>query len=236
MIDACVTVMPPPQHSVRHFARWVASTCEPGARVLNVGAGADVSGGLAPLRQRVPYLVGVDPDRSVLDNPWLSERHQMTVEEFAIGRSAEFDAIIAVYVLEHVVDPVAFAEACARLLRPGGSFFALTLNITQYFGAATWAMSRLHRSDWLLERLKGDALVHEHHFPTVYRFNSIRRVRRTCEAAGFSSLELRCYDATERYQWYLPEAIRWFPPAWTRLAYAAGAPSLMGHLSFRAVR
>jgi len=78
--------------------------------------------------------------------------------------------------------------------------------------------------------------VHEHHFPTEYRLNSARALRRHCGAAGFTSLELRCYDATDRYQWYLPPGLRWFPPAYTRLAYAVGRPGLMGHLTFRATR
>ena len=57
---------------------------------------------------------------------------------------------------------------------------------------------------------------------------------RACAAAGFEQLEVRCYDATERYQWYLPPGLRWFAPTYTRLAYAVGRPGLMGHLSFRA--
>jgi hypothetical protein len=44
---------------------------------------------------------------------------------------------------------------------------------------------------------------------------------------------LRCYDATDRYQWYLPSGLQWFPPAYTRFAYAVGRPGLMGHLTFR---
>ena len=227
-------MVPPPRDSVQHLARWAAAACPQGARVLSVGAGGDVSGSLGPLLRRRPHLVGVDPDRAVRSNRSLTEWHQMTLEEFAAGTSERFDLVVTVYVLEHVEQPDRFAAACAHLLRPGGSWFGLTPNARHYFGAATWALSRLGAADRALHWLKGDDLVHEHHFPTVYRCNSVRAIRRHCESAGFSALDFRCYDATDRYQWYLPDRLRWFPPAYTRAAYALGRPQLMGHLSFRA--
>lgn len=228
------TVVPPPRDPVHHFAKWVASSCDVGAQVLNVGAGSNVSGRLRPLLRRQPHLVGVDPDNAIHRNNTLTDGHQMTLEEFAASTKDRFDVVLAVYVLEHVESPETFARAAAGLLRPGGSFFGLTLNVRQYFGAATWALSRAHAAERTLHWLKGDHLVHEHHFPTVYRCNSTRAVRRHWEAAGFSSLEFRCYDAPERYQWYFPDRLRWLPPAYSWFAYAVGAPSLMGHLTFRA--
>ena len=169
-------------------------------------------------------------------NADLSEWHRLPLEAFAENHGGRFDVVFSVYVLEHVADPDAFVDACAHVLRPGGSWFGLTLNTRQYFGAATWAMSRLHGADWLLHRLKGEALDHEHHFPTAYRLNSVPVLRRQCERSGFASLEVRCYDATERYQWYLPSSLHWFPPLYTRLAYALDRPELMGHLTFRAIK
>ncbi len=228
------TAVPAPRDTVHHFVRWVSQHCDEGARVLNVGAGCDVSGALRPLARRRPHLVGVDPDGAVERNAALAERHRMTLEEFAESTTERFDAVIAVYVLEHVRRPDEFTRAAAALLRPGGSLFALTLNVQQYFGAATWLLSRANVADQALHWLKGDDLHHEHHFPTVYRCNSQRAVRRHCEAAGFGEVEFRCYDAASRYEWYLPDRLRWFPSVYSRFAYAVGAPGLMGHLTFRA--
>jgi SAM-dependent methyltransferase len=233
-LTTTVAVVPPPPRTVPHFAQWVADSCPAGAQVLNVGAGADVSGGLRPLLRRRPHLVGVDPDAAIDRNPSLDERHRMSLEDFARETPDRFDVVFSVYVLEHVADPAAFVRACARVLRPGGVLLGLTLNVRQYFGATTWAMSRLHAAEWLLHRLKGDGLHHEHHFPTVYRLNSVPVISRHCADAGFTSIDFRCYDATERYQWYLPRPLRWFPPAYSRVAYAVGSAGLMGHLSFRA--
>ena len=236
MIPTSAIVVPPPRGSVRHLAQWMVASSEPRPRVLNIGAGADRSGVLRPLFALSPELVGVDPDDAILSNGSLHERHQMSLEEFAPHHETEFDVAVALYVLEHVADPEAFAAACARVLRPGGSLFGVTLNVRHYFGATTWALSRLGVSDRLLVSLKGEQEVHGHHFAPEYRLNSIRTVTRHYGAAGFRSAEFRCYDATERYAWYLPDSLRWFPRAYTRVAYAVGSPTLMGHLAFRLVR
>jgi 2-polyprenyl-3-methyl-5-hydroxy-6-metoxy-1,4-benzoquinol methylase len=235
-ISTSSTVVAAPRDTVRGLARWAAQECGAGARVLNVGAGENVSGGLRPLLRRGVHLVGVDPDEAIERNRSLAERHRMELEEFSETHAGEFDVVLSVYVLEHVADPAAFAAACARVLRPGGSWFALTLNVRHYFGATTWLLSRLHVAHPALHLLKGDSLVEEHHFPTQYRLNSRAAVRRHCVAAGFEHVDFRCYDATERYQWYLPGPLAGLAPAWTRAAYAVGAPALMGHLTFRAVK
>lgn len=236
MIATSVDVIPAPRSSVHALARWAAEDCPAGSRVLNIGAGEDWSGPLRPLLRRSPYLVGVDPDGAIERNDSLDERHRMTLEEYARDTGARFDLALAVYVLEHVADPAAFTSACARVLEPGGRLFGLTPNVHQYFGATTWALSRLGWTDRALERLKGHAGVHHHHFRTEYRMNSVRTISRHLDAAGFRSVEFRCYDAPARYAWYLPNGLKWFPPAYSRLAYAVGSPRLMGHLAFRAVR
>jgi SAM-dependent methyltransferase len=229
-----VQVVPPPRQGVRSFVSWVAESCGPGARVLDIGAGCNLSGSLRPLLRQTPYLVGVDPDESILDNPCLDERHMMSMEDFATDHAGQFDAAFAIYVLEHVCHPREFVAACARVLKPGGSLFALTLNMHQYFGLLTWASTRIGLSDRILERLKTRSVVAAYHFPTQYRLNSIRTVSHHLDGAGFRSMEFRCYDDTPRYGWYLPAGARWFAPVYSRAAYAIGSPELMGHICFRA--
>jgi SAM-dependent methyltransferase len=230
------TIRPAPADPVRHLARWAATACPPHGDVLNVGAGADLSGSLRPLLARRPRLVGVDPDVAIEDNPHLTEWHRTTIEDYAFDHPERFDVVISIFVLEHVEHPAEFARACAQVLRPGGSWFALTLNVHHYFGATTWALSRLHVAEPVLRRLKADQLVHEHHFPTVYRFNSRAKIRQHCGSAGFTDISFQCYDAPGRYQWYLPRLLRWFPPLYSRGAYAMRSPEAMGHLSFRATK
>jgi SAM-dependent methyltransferase len=236
LIDRKVSAVAPPNGGLAPFARWVAESCTPGATVLNVGAGRSKSGAMAAVSRRTPYLVGIDPDASIHDNQGLDERHQATIEEFADDNAGRFDVAFSVYVLEHVCEPDAFLSACARVLRPGGTFFGLTLNMYQYFGLITWASTRLRVAEPILVRLKGQERVDGYHFATQYRLNSVRRLSRGLEQAGFESVEFRCYDDARRYAWYLPERVACFAPWYSRMVYAVGTPRLMGHLMFRAVR
>lgn len=236
MIRRTVVATSPPPYVVRDFGKWVAESTPNGARVLNIGAGANLSGSLQQVRRRSGYLVGVDPHRSIHENEYLDERHEATLEAFAVDRRDEFDAAFSVFVLEHVADPDAFSQACARVIKPGGSLFGLTVNKYQYFGLTTWAATRLGISDWMLTRLKDRDVIDNYHFPTEYRINSIRRISRHLDEAGFSSVEFRCYEKTAMYEWYLPSGLRWFAGAYTKAAYGVGVPHLMGHITFRAIR
>lgn len=229
------SVLPPCADPVARFARWVASAVPAQGRVLEVGAGGGRVHPLRPIRRAAGHLVAVDPDSRVLEHPWAHQREQATLEEYAARGPEPFDVIHAVYVLEHVAHPAPFLDAALSLLRPGGSFFAITLNARHYFGGTTWLLSRLGAEEPVLRLLTGER-GHPHHFRTEYRLNSIGTLGRQAARAGFSEAEVRCYDATANYAWYLPRGVGWFAPTWTRAAYRIGAPSLMGHLEVRLTR
>ena len=229
-----VEVTPPPRHPVPAFARWVAQNTPRGADVLNVGGGCNGSGAFPAVRRRAGRLVVVDPSARVQANQDADERHQMTLEQLAVDHQDRFDVAFAVFVMEHVADPRTFTEAAARILKPGGVLMAITLNQWHYFGMATWAASRLGIDDWLLRRVRDPGEVEEYHVPTEYRINSIRASTRYLARAGFSAVELRMWDAPQMYEPYLPRPVTGFSTAWSRAAYWAGRPNLMGHLTFKA--
>lgn len=229
------TVLAPCPDPVARYARWVASAVPPQGRVLEVGAGSGRVHALRPIRRAAGHMVAVDPDPRVLDHPWAHEREQATLEEYAARRPEPFDVVHAVYVLEHVAHPADFLGAASSLLRPGGSFFAITLNARHYFGGATWLLSRLGAEGPVLRLLTGTR-GHHHHCRTEYRLNTARTLGRQAARSGFSEAEVRCYDATANYAWYLPRGTGWIASAWTRAAYRIPVPSLMGHLEVRLTR
>lgn len=202
--------------------------------MLEVGAGAHANGGIGPLLRRGACVVGVDPNPAVESNPDLTEAHRLRVEEYAADHRGDFDVVFSAFVLEHVDDPPAFAGACAAALRPGGSWFAVTPNLWHYFGATTWALSKLGIEERVAHRLLPPH-DHDHRFATAYRFNSPRAVRRYCEQAGFAELELRCYEPVERLRWYFPKQLTWWPGLYGRTIGAVGRPSALGMITFRAV-
>lgn len=226
----------PPRSPVAHFARWVRQSCPEDARVLNIGAGNNLSGPLDQVRERAAHLVGVDPDVSILGNRDVDERHHLSLEDYAATAPAPFDVAFSVFVLEHVAHPRAFTDACAAVVRPGGVLLGMTVNKWHYFGLSTWITTRLHVADRLLPRLRPAEQVGAYHFATEYRLNTARAITRHLRAAGFTSVSFRYWDLPAMYEPYLPGPTKKLAARYTDLVYRVGQPQLMGNLTFKATR
>lgn len=91
-----------------------------GARVLNVGSGGEMQAAVEAMAAKNGFTVtntDVDPDRKpdVVDD--------ITKSSFP---DANFDAVVIMEVLEHVVDPMRAASEIHRLLKPGGALILST--------------------------------------------------------------------------------------------------------------
>ena len=152
----------PTTEPVAEFPAWVTSTpMPPSPLILEIGAGTgmfdypeNIRGKLGAIK-----LVGVDPDIAILTNSFLDERHVATAEQFAAQDTRQFDCIYSMFVVEHVSSPRAFMAACHKLLKPHGSFFAMTCNYWHYFGFLATISEQLGVQDNLLARLRGKQLT-----------------------------------------------------------------------------
>jgi 2-polyprenyl-6-hydroxyphenyl methylase / 3-demethylubiquinone-9 3-methyltransferase len=106
-----------------------------GLRIADIGCG----GGLVsePLAHLGASVTGIDPAQ---ENVAAARAHAAAngleidyraarVEELA-GEGAQFDAVIALEVVEHVPDVSAFIGVCAQIVRPGGMMLLSTINRT----------------------------------------------------------------------------------------------------------
>lgn len=117
----------------RKFERNVRSlNCLGGLRVLDIGCGAGLL--CEPLSRLGAQVIGVDPSASNIavaklhaDKSHLSIDYRCTTVE-AIDPRERFDIVLAMEVIEHVVDVGVFLKRCASMLKPNGLMVVSTLN------------------------------------------------------------------------------------------------------------
>ena len=104
---------------IRDIARWLMSRRSNG-RVLDIGCSFGHL--LSEMERRGWQTVGVDPSKVAVT--YAKQRLKGTLlnvafEDARLERGS-FDAVVLLFVLEHVFDPRAFLQKCFDLLRPGG--------------------------------------------------------------------------------------------------------------------
>jgi SAM-dependent methyltransferase len=172
-------------HRVIFFAR-VNALLEEDMTVLDFGAGrgiwAEIESGfklqLTTLRGKCKKVVGVDLDRTVLDNPLVDEAIMLQDAESIPFPDQSFDMIISWAVFEHLTDPSGTAAELGRILRPGGWICAWTPNRWGYVSVgARLVPNRMHAR--VLRYVHPTSQRRESDvFPTLYRLNTLRELRR----------------------------------------------------------
>jgi SAM-dependent methyltransferase len=190
-----------------HSDRWdaillrekVLSHIRPGMRVLDFGAGA---GHCQEMNFRgLAHISGCDVEESVERNPYLDEGRRST--DTIPWPDNEFDLVISKDVVEHLDDPITIFEEIYRVLKPDGRLIIKTPNTLHYVTILSRLLPfSLHQT---YGRLRGDDV--EDMFPTRYRCNSRKAIRRLALRTGFS---LESLDLIEGR----PEYLRIFLPAY----------------------
>jgi SAM-dependent methyltransferase len=183
--------------------------------ILEIGAGPsnETSDFLATLG----HLHGVDISEEVRQNraiqsPLVYDGNRLP---FADGA---FDVCVSNYVLEHVADPYRHFAEVHRVLKPGGAYVFRTPNLWYYVSLVSAAVPhRIHTA--IANRLRGLGTDSHEPWPTFYRANSRRSLRRQAAAA---SLDLVTCELIEREPSYgRASALLFFPMMiWERILNA----------------
>ena len=181
----------------------VAALVVPGLRWLDVGCGRELlpnNPALATiLAGRCSRLVGVDPDPTLSENPYVHDKVAATIDDYD-GRHG-FDLVTLRMVAEHIADPERCVQAVQRALAPGG----LALVYTVFAGSPMPLLTRLcpmpvrHRvKSFLWGTSPKDT------FPTCFRMNTRGRLQRLFAGVGMNEAAfLRLDDCRtfSRFPW-----------------------------------
>lgn len=195
------------------FYSRVQSLSGPGDVILDIGCGrgawnedrCDFRRRLHDLRGAGRWVIGIDVDTAAARNPGINEFRQ--INDFGRWPLADMSVDLAVsdYVLEHVQDPASFLAEAWRVLKPGGHLCIRTPNAFGYVAlAARMIPSRFHAR---IVSAVQEGRQEKDVFPTVYRCNTRRKLRRRLSDRGFECCVL-AVDAEPGYAAFSTLAFR----------------------------
>lgn len=124
-------------HACRHFGMRDAKKPLPlaGLRVLDIGCGGGIL--CEPLARLGAGVTGIDPGPGNIGmavshaaQSGLDIDYRAVTAESLAATGGLFDIVLAMEVVEHVTDMAGFVGTACSLAKPGGLFFAATLNRT----------------------------------------------------------------------------------------------------------
>ena len=137
---------------------------------------------------RASIVVGVDPDlSSLLKHQFIQQKVQASTEALPF-RDESFSLITMNMVAEHLQNPIIVFREIVRVLKPGGLLLVHTPNVLNYRSLCAMMIPRrvkLAMIKFFEDREEQDV------FPTFYRVNSGRAIRRAANGVGLKVIEIR---------------------------------------------
>lgn len=134
------------------------------------------------LKGKVAKVIGIDVDHGAQYNPFLDEFHLIQGHTWPV-ESNSIDLIVCDNVLEHIQNPDLLFSEIRRVLKSGGYLCIRTPNRWSYIAmAATVIPNRFHSK---VTSVVQNGRKEDDVFPTVYRCNSIRKLKNIMAKNGF---------------------------------------------------
>jgi ubiquinone/menaquinone biosynthesis C-methylase UbiE len=185
------------------FYTRVNSLIKPSSVVLDFGCGrgeyaedpVKIRREIRVLKGKAKKVIGVDVDSAGKENPFLDEFHLLNAKQLPLEDNS-IDLCICDFVLEHIENPESFFLELRRIIRDGGYLCIRTTNVWNYVGVISRLIpNKLHAKVLAIaqkERKEVDV------FPTLYRCNSIPKVKALLKRNGFESV-VYGYESEPRY-------------------------------------
>lgn len=175
------------------FYTRVHSLLTPDSMVLDIGCGrgraandpVPVRRQLRMLKGRCRRVIGIDVDPAAAANPCIDEFRPIDAGPASWPvEDAAVDLALSNSVLEHVRDPDHFFAECRRVIKPGGFLCLRTTNALSYSGIAARLVPNRYHAE-VIRRVYAHPRKEQDVFPTVYRCNTVFKLRRTLRRFGF---------------------------------------------------
>lgn len=185
------------------FYNRVNSLLNPSDVVLDVGCGRGeyvddpvaIRRGLRVLRGKVAKVIGLDVDPAAQTNPFVDEFQLLRGYDWPLS-SDSVDLVLLDWVFEHVADFDKLFSEMRRVLKDGGCVCVRTTNRLSYVGLAAAVIPNKQHAR--VTSVVQDARKPEDVFPTLYRCNTFRKVRRMMTKNGFDCV-VYGYEAEPSY-------------------------------------
>ena len=141
------------------------------------------------LSQRCANLVGLDPDPTILENPYVHQKVQMEIQEYRSDRS--FDLVTMRMVAEHIAEPETAVKVMGNLTHPGSYVVIYTIFKWSPIPMVTyWTPFALHhpikKFFWGTES--------KDTFPVAYKMNTRSDLKKVFEANNFREVYFSYLD------------------------------------------
>lgn len=199
----------------------------PRPTVLDIGCGGGLMSEVVwqhHIALRAGRFLGVEPDANAQPAPVFEQVFRGTFEQAPVD-PASVDLAYAAMVIEHVPQPRAFFDQLARVLRPGGVFWAFTVDRRHYFSWASQLIDALHLKDGYLDRVRGRKGEHGaryDNYPVFYRCNSPAVLARL--AGDDFTLQTWSLHRVGQLDGYVPYRLRRLSRLADRVVIRAGLP------------
>lgn len=185
-----------PEPIAKRFCELLDQNTRESDRVLEIGAGSGKNQqNHFHLRGKVSRYVGIDPDASVLANPYLDEGHHGTAESLPFA-DGSFDLVFHYYVAEHFESPSECNREIARVLKPGGILLFQTPSRFYYACLAAQITPQWFHEYYV--RRFGSGRTANEVFPTFYRLNDDRTIAESLRSCGLA-FEIEHYSLPPGY-------------------------------------
>lgn len=174
------------------------------------------------LKGKCGEVIGIDVSDAGKQNPLIDEFRKIEGDRWPI-ESASIDLLVSDAVLEHVLAPQAFFAECNRVVKPGGLLCIRTPNKWSYASVvAAIVPNRLHAKVISIVQPGREA---KDVFPTYYRANTIRAIRRLLkdhqfEGVVYPHIAEPAHLSFSRWSYGLGVCMhRWLPPLFWQVLF-----------------